>query len=116
LFSFTRPYSTGTTESDTTVFLFWVRKFFNQHEHDSSEVNVFHSISHDNIYGPFLFAEKSINGNMLINGLNFMKISFPSLKKKPEMEYRITEAMVSVTSNTEAKVWEETHIELVSAV
>jgi hypothetical protein len=32
------------------------------------------------------------------------------------MEYRITEAVVSVTSNTEAKVWEETNNELVSAV
>jgi len=44
--------------------LIWVLKILNKHEQDSSEVNVFHSISHDNIYGPFLFAEKSINGNI----------------------------------------------------
>jgi hypothetical protein len=47
-----------------------------------------------------------------------MKIPFPSLSKTniPELEYRITEAVALVISNTEAKVWEETNIEKVSAV
>jgi len=34
----------------------------------------------------------------------------------PELECRITEAVASVTSNTEAKVWEETNVEKVSAM
>ena len=39
-----------------------------------------------------------------------MNIPFPPLPKTnlPELECRITEAVASVTSNTEAKVWEET--------
>jgi len=47
-----------------------------------------------------------------------MKISFPTLPKAniPELECWITEAVASVASNTEAKVWEETNIEKVSAV
>jgi hypothetical protein len=47
-----------------------------------------------------------------------MKIPFPSLLKTNihELECRITEAVASVTSNTEAKVWEETNIKNVSAV
>jgi hypothetical protein len=47
-----------------------------------------------------------------------MKISFPSLPKTniPELECRITEAVALVISSTEAKVWEETNIEKVSAL
>jgi hypothetical protein len=47
-----------------------------------------------------------------------MKIPFPSLSKTniPELECRITEAVASVTSITEAKVWEETNFEKASAV
>jgi hypothetical protein len=47
-----------------------------------------------------------------------MKIPFPSLPKTnvPELECRITEAVASITSNTEAKLWEETNIEKVSTV
>jgi len=67
------------------MFLFWVLKIFNQHEQDSSKVNVFQSISHDNIYGPFLFAEKSINGNihldLLIKSSQFHEESISIIAK-----------------------------------
>jgi hypothetical protein len=80
-------------------------------------------IAFHNFFGP-LFAQKSINGNihldLLIKSSQFHEDSISIIAKKkkniPELECRINEAVASVTNNTQAKVWEETNIEKVSAM